>query len=546
VSLFVPLVRRLQIVDRRIGTRALEPNWAQLEYLEAAERQLRTTGRIRLIVLKARQLGISTISEALLFWLCFIIPRYKSLVVTHEIKASQHLLSMTQLYWESFPYAPLYSTRFLSRNDIHWRETGSSIRIDTTGRKTEVGRSNTIHGLHGSEVAFWDNPELIMLGLRQAIPPAFGTAIILESTANGRGNWFHQTWLDAEASSDSEYEPLFFPWYRHYENYASYHHIEHSTLTNLDPEEKVLQRIGITDDQLTWRRWAIRNLCNNSLIQFMQEYPSTPEEAFIASGTNVFPYRDLFACYQPENGVKGELVRAGNDVTFQPSDTGRLTIFRQVDELNSEYLVTGDPTRILKDPAKRVGGDPACAQVINRRTMEQIAVWRGKIDAGTFAEELFKLGLFFNTALVSCEFEKVGGFTIGKLQGLNYPRIYLQSNMRHMGHITSAQHGWHTTAASKPQMIAALQKFIVDHDITVHDRTTFAELQDYVTDEQGGYGPADTLNGHDDTVMALAQAVIIHVLEGAVMPFETVTTPRAKHAQDIVELLERNNGPVGA
>jgi hypothetical protein len=533
-------MRRLQIVDRKIGTRPLEPNWAQVEYLEAAEHQLRTTGRIRLIVLKARQLGISTITEALLYWMCFIIPKYKALVVTHEIKASQHLLGMTQMYWETFPFNPLYNTKFLSRNDIHWRETGSSIRIDTTGRKTEVGRSNTIHGLHGSEVAFWDNPELIMLGLRQAIPPAFGTAIILESTANGRGNYFHQTWLDATSDPDSEYHPLFFPWYRHYENYASYHRIAYEPLTNLSPEEKVLQRIGVNDDQLAWRRWAIRNLCNGSIIQFMQEYPATAEEAFIASGTNVFPYPDLFACYEPENGVRGELIRHGNDVTFQPSDTGRFTIFRQVDP-HSEYLVTGDPTRILRDPAKRVGGDPACAQVINRYTMEQIGVWRGKIDAGTFGEELYKLGLYFNTALVSCEFEKVGGYALGVLQGLNYPRIFLQSNMRNMGHVTSAQHGWHTTSASKPQMISALTKFIVDHLITIHDRTTFAELQDYVTDEQGGYGPADPLNGHDDTVMALAQAIVIHVLEGAIMPYDPngITSATTRHSSDILELLGR-------
>lgn len=129
------LVRELSIVNKSIEVVKLPVNWAQREYLETAERQLRDTGRIRIIALKARQLGISTITEALMYKMGFIIPRYRGLVVTHEIKASQNLLNMTQFYWNSDPYRHLYSTKFQSRNDIAWQETGSSIKIDTAGRR---------------------------------------------------------------------------------------------------------------------------------------------------------------------------------------------------------------------------------------------------------------------------------------------------------------------------------------------------------------------------------------------------------------------------
>lgn len=540
MSLFLPMVSKLDIIDKRIGQRRLEPNWAQIQYLEEAQRQLQTMGRIRIIVLKARQLGISTITEAMFFWLCFIVPNYRALVIAHEIEASQNLLAMTDLFWHTSPFFDLYNTKYLSRNDVVWRETRSSMRISTAGKKgtAGVGRSTTTHAVHASEVGFWDNPETIMLGLNQAIPQSPGTAVILESTANGRGNYFHRQWNEATIGR-SEYTPLFFPWWKHPEYRASELGLAYKTLGKLDEDEKILRRLGVDDNHLAWRRWAIPNKADGDLTKFMQEYPASPEEAFIASGQNVFPYRDLFECYEPQPGVRGELMREGMTVTFQPTDTGRLTIFKPPSDDPSwgQYLVTGDPTHMMQ------GGDPACAQVINRRTLEQVAEWRGHIDAPTFGEELFRLGLFYNTALVSCEVEKVGGATIGSLIAKKYPKLWRNSKLDQIPGRFSNLHGWHTTAASKPSMVHMLLKFVVDHSITIHSATLFDEMQDFVALDNGNFGPADEERGHDDTVMAMAQAAIVHMLEGPVPLYAGVTPDNPTPSHDVAELLGLNQPP---
>jgi len=512
-SVLEPLVSELKVVDKKIGVVPLIPNWAQKEYLAAVEKQLRTTGKIRLIVLKARQLGISTITEALLFVLCFLIPRYKGLVVTHEVKASQNLLNMTQFYWDSYPYRPLYTTKFQSRNDIVWRETGSSISIDTAGKKggQGVGRSSTVHFVHASEAAFWDDPESVMLGLRQTIPNAWGTGIVIESTANGVGNWFQHTWNRAIAG-ENEYIPLFFPWWKHPEYVATHANLPNPMLLqgDLDSDERSYRNMGVDDDHLNWRRWAVSNMCNGDVLQFKQEYPATPEEAFIASGLNIFDYECLTKCFVPEDGIKGEIMRDGERAWFEARPNGRLTIFRAPDPKNvdwADYMVGADPTRTTI-------GDYACAQVFNRRTLEQVAVWRGKIDAATFAEELFRIGLFYQTATICPEITGPGSTTIGALLGMNYPRVWQRARPDTTpGKFSSEIFGWSTTVQSKHLAIGALIKSTVDGDLVLHDRITFQELRDYVTLENGTMGPADPNNGHDDTVMALAIGIAAHRLE---------------------------------
>jgi hypothetical protein len=514
-TLLPDLVRELSIQDKELRVHPLEPNWAQLRYLSIAEHQLRTTGRIRIIVLKARQLGMSTITEALLFKLAFLFDGYRGLVVAHEIPASQNLLSMTSRYWDTYPYKKLYTPKNYSKNDIAWVETGSSIKISTAGNKA-VGRSATIHGLHASELAFWPDPSTSMLGLRQTIPNTPGTMIVMESTANGMGDYFHSQWVAAE-EGETEFAPLFLPWWEHYEYTSSYMNLPNRPLGNLDAEEKLLKTLipeNEFDDRINWRRWAIRNLAEGDRLKFMQEYPATPEEAFIASGTNVFPLDLLKQVYEPVDGTKGLLIRNGNQVEFKKTADGPLTLFKAPTDNRDwgQYFVAGDPTHTTR-------GDFACAQVINRRTMEQVAVWRGRIDPGTFAEELFKLGLYYNTATVTTEIEGPGYMTIGKLLGMNYPKVWLKARPdKTPGKVSSEQYGWSTTVQSKHLAISWLLKCVADGSIAIHHRKTFEEMKNYVVLDNGGYGNANE-ELHDDTVMALAIACACHAMESPLQAY---------------------------
>jgi hypothetical protein len=507
-----PFLESLMIQQKDARIVPFRLNWAQLELLEVVERQMATTGRVRIIVLKARQLGISTFFQALLFVLSFLTHGYRGLVVAHEIPASQNLLAMTHRYWDTYPFRQLYTLKSMSKNDLSWVETGSAIKIATAGNKA-LGRSSTIHYLHASEVAFWPDAEIAMLGLRQTVPNETGTVIALESTAEGVGNFFHRQWKLAE-DGDSEYEPIFLPWWRHPEYLASHINVPHDNLGALDSEEKILRGMGLSDDRLAWRRWAIRNLCGNDLRKFQQEYPATPEEAFLSSGSNVFPAHSLRDCYKPERGYQGMLVRDGLSVKFVPHEDGPLTVFQapSKDRDYGKYVVAGDPTHTTR-------GDYAVAQVLNRRTMEQVAVWRGRIDPASFGEELFKLGLYYHEALLVSEIEGPGYSTIGKLLGMEYPNIYRRARPDSTpGKVSGDLHGWSTTVQSKHLAVGWLLKCVVDGSLTLHHSKTYSEMQNYVTAENGGYENADN-EAHDDTVMALAIAVTCHILDGPIMAY---------------------------
>lgn len=500
-----PLLEQLSIIDTRARLIPFRLNWAQRRYLLEMQRQYDQRKIIRCIVLKARQIGISTLTEGVMFLWCFMHDNMAGLVIAHENDSAQHLLGMTQTYWETYPFYSLYTEKYKSRNELAWQQSKSSMKV-STAKNVNTGRSKTLHMVHASEVAFWDKAAQTMGGLDQAFHFEPNTIGVLESTANGVGGYFHDQWFAAEAN-ETEYTPLFFPWFHHPQYTFSY--INRTiqsippTLDSLDEEERVLRKLRVDDDHLLWRRWAIRNLAQNDLAWFHQEYPSTPEEAFVATGYNVYPLSDLRACYQPiEHPLVGRLLREGTKVTFVPDIAGPLRIFAQPssDTDWGRYFVAGDPTRITT-------GDFAVAQVINRRTYEQVATWRGRIDGVSFAEEIAKLGRYYNDALATCETTGAGYVTMGALVQMNYPNLYQHRFADREPTVIATQYGWDTNQQRKQWMIGFLLKLVIDHSLKLHDKTTFHEMQNYVTLPNGQYGP-NSSSGYDDTVTSLAMACI--------------------------------------
>jgi hypothetical protein len=525
----LPLVRKLSILDKRFQVVPFEPNWAQLQVLRKYEELSEARKPVRLIVLKARQLGISTMTEALIFLRAKMLEGTHGLVVAHENDSSEHLFAMTRLFWETYPWRSLYTPKYLSRKEMAWQETQSTIRI-ATAKNIRAGRGRTLASLHASEVGFWDRPTELMLGLHQSVPTTPESMIVMESTANGVGNYFYQQWKAAE-TGENEYVPLFFPWWQHPEYTANFCQLSEKVGDLLNEEERLLSRIGVDEDHLAWRRYAIRNLCGGDINQFHQEYPSSPDEAFIVSGTNVFPLDSLRIAYQPMDGVTGFLVRNGDKVDFKPERSGPLKVFRKPSP-NADwgrYYIGGDPSRATY-------GDYACGQVINRRTFEQVAIYRRKIDPMSFAEELAKLGQWYNQAGLATENEGPGYSTIGRLIEINYPYLYQRRFAdKHPGKIAE-MYGWSTTFKTKEWAIGFLIKLLTDRSLVIHDEHTFGEMRDYITLPNGGYGPADTKTGHDDTVMAMAISCICAATEGAPEPFSPAPyTDRAGREQRPIE-----------
>jgi len=261
---------------------------------------------VRIIVLKARQIGISTWSTALTYHICATNKYKRAVIIAHDQDATANLFGMCNRYYNYSPefvqpmkrYSnkkelvfenPLLGDNKAKADDVAYKGLLSSISVETANKET-AGRSGTINTLHMSECAFWKKGGKVITGLLQAVPRQIGTTVIMESTANGmagEGEEFYIRWKMAEAG-ESDYTPVFFPWWENPE----YEMWDESFVCNKE-EEDIKRRFPlITDTKLAWRRWKIRNEMGNALMdpvsQFKQEYPASAEEAFIASGRTVF------------------------------------------------------------------------------------------------------------------------------------------------------------------------------------------------------------------------------------------------------------------
>lgn len=525
----LPFICELKVLTKERGVVRFGDvmNYAQIELIKECERQLAETGQIRIIVLKARQIGISTAIEAVVFALSILFHDFQSLILSHEKDSAEHILTMTKRYWDTYLFRDQHTEKYNGRTHLAWGDLGSGIRIGTA-RNEKSGRSKTIQALHASEIAFWDSPETLIGGLKNSIPQFGLTAMFYESTANGIGNFYHKTWNEASKGL-SEFKPLFFPWWRHPEYRAAYlpsdaraRHI----LGILSSREKALRKAGVSDDRLIWRRWAILNNCLGSEELFDQEYPDSPTVAFLATGRNVWSIKDLVAHYTPETGVTGKLIDAGGKLKFYRDETGPLTIYSYPSEDQDwgVYLVGADPTHTT-------AGDMACAHVLNRRTLEVVAVYRKHIDPINFARELRNLGYYYNTAMICPEKTGPGYATVGALIDSNYPLVWQTQKVDTTPGNVRDLYGWATNRQSKHLAISHLTKAVLDpvvniagdrYGLVIHDQQTITEMRDYVTSEDGqGYENGDG-SPFDDSVMSLAIAVTCHNMEPPVPAYEGI------------------------
>ena len=496
-----PWMEQLAIQKKGLAVEPInldDPEWPAPKALcQEIERQYNLGLPVRIIVLKARQMGLSTACEGVLFNWCFLHPGTRSLVIAHETKASQHLFDMTKLMWEEWPFRTAYHEKHNSQKSLGWMETRSSMSV-ATAKNAGSGRSFTYHAVHLSECAFWEDPERLMVGLNQSVPYKHGTVMILESTANGVGNWFHEEWLRA-VHKESNFVPLFFPWFEQAE-YA----IESTTLREMDlftEERDLVEAHDLSLPQLAWRRHAITNLCMGDENQFHQEYPCTPDEAFLSTGTNIFPLQKLSECYEPKDGITGFLHDDNGTIRFTPDPTGPLTIYTwpSSDRDWGKYVVAGDPSRSTY-------GDPSCIQVINRRTFEQVAVWHGHIDPVPFAHEVVRLGYYYNTALVNTEINGPGYGTIGVIMQLGYPDVWRHRWPDKSPGKLSVSYGWMSSYSRKHWAVGQVINVLAQEALLIHDETTYDEMRNFVHLSAFEMGPASE-RGHDDTVITLMIAI---------------------------------------
>lgn len=275
----------LSIRPKDGGLLPLTPNKAQ-QYINAQiTHQKKQTGKVRALILKGRQQGASTYTEGRYYWQVTHRKGAMAFILAHDKDSTQTIFEMVDRFHENCPEWCKPSLGASNVKELRFDKLDSGYKVGTAGTAT-VGRGSTIQYFHGSEVAFWRNTGEITKGVMQAIPDVGDTEVILESTANGMGNYFHQQWQKA-VSGESEYIAIFVPWYWQDE----YVKDPGKDFTRSEYEEKIAEQFGLTDEQLAWRRNKVVELSVEGVSgekAFKQEYPLYPDEAFQFTGEDGF------------------------------------------------------------------------------------------------------------------------------------------------------------------------------------------------------------------------------------------------------------------
>ncbi len=317
----------LRIGTTKGGFVPFKPNRAQIHAHKLMMQQKAELGFIRVIFLKARRLGMSTLAGGFGYQQTIHHKGFNAHVMAHDSATSQTLFEMAEGFYFNAPEQHRPHLGTCNRKELEFDALGSKYKVSTAGNVT-AGRGLTIHFLHASEVAFWANGGELALGIMTAISDVPNTSSIIESTANGEGNFFHSLWRQAE-SGKTNYLPIFLPWFWDENSVAPVD----KDFEVSDEEEDIQEQFGLSLEQIYWRRKKIAffetNQLRNGEKAFKQEFPSFASEAFQSSGEG---------SYIPAEWV----IRARKHTDIQPS--GPLII--GLDPAATEGLKEGDSTAI--------------------------------------------------------------------------------------------------------------------------------------------------------------------------------------------------------
>ncbi len=297
-------------------------NRAQRYVDEALINQMAKRRRIRALLLKGRQLGMSTYVNGRFYRKTTLWGGQRTFILTHEDRATQQLFGIVKRFHDSIDprYRPKASTD--NANELEFKWLGGGYRVGTAKNVSGLGRSLTIQNFHGSEVAFWPHADQHFAGVMQAIPDADGTEVILESTANGVGGRYYDEWMMAEAG-ESEYVPIFCPWF-----WGDDYRIDPIPEGfEPSPEEAEYQVLyGLDDSQIAWmhaKNIALGGVPGTICSLFRQEYPGNAPEAFQTTGEGWVRPEDVVRARQtdiPFDEVKQFARVLGVDVAGGGSD----------------------------------------------------------------------------------------------------------------------------------------------------------------------------------------------------------------------------------
>tara|TARA_R110000824_G_scaffold9475_2_gene42356 strand:+ start:3444 stop:5036 length:1593 start_codon:yes stop_codon:yes gene_type:complete len=449
--------RYLKIVTKGSELKNLIPNQAQIKIVDSIR------NNDHMMLLKARQLGSTTIIAAYFFWYTLFNKYTRTAIVAHTDEAVRKIFEIYHLFHQHLPPHLRLETTRSRENEIKFI-TGSSIRVGSAS--SQSFRGSTYNLIHASEYAFWTNME-------KAIASLFGARtknakIVLESTANGM-NEAYDLW-----SSKSGYSKMFLSW-KMDRDYS----LPKPRFS--DPTEEELEysyEHKLDKKQFNWMVNTLRTACANNWNIFNQEYPARPEDAFVATGAPFFPSN--FDVLEHKDGFIQYL---------QPKKFGVYTM--GVD------TATGSP-----------GGDYSALMILDvtdKKNIRMAASFYERIPPSLYSRKVLEYARLFN-AFIVVETNSYGLAVQDYLQGEGYPFMYRTTSFDKVTNNWQNRLGFMTTAKSRPMLFNRLYEHITRgwcNTACPRFRSEANRLQ------YNGRGKVEAASGqHDDMVMATGLALM--------------------------------------
>jgi hypothetical protein len=529
-------------------------NFPQRILLKEFERQRLSNKPIRVILLKHRQWGGSTLTQLYIAWIqMFLRIGAAALIVSNMKDQSKHIMQMYLKMLRSHPpeilnYLYKYSSMTLtpyagSSNFKMIKEREALLGVGSV-QEPEALRSHTVHLLHMSEVGSWkSNTSVNASDLAQTLYGALVdeplTFCVKESTAQGVGNYFHKEWQRAERKESNDI-PVFIEWFMDLQ-----YRIDPLTLEGISSREQfvgtwttdeyALFELGATIEHIAWKRYQIKNYAET--WRFQQEYPSTPDEAFTNTANRVFPQeyvKKIRKLCTPPLAI-GELEansRKGKEslvnIKFAEQVNGSLSIWKYPHKngMEREGMIYYNRYCAFADVGGRSAkSDYSVITILDRFPVclgnhpEVVAEFHGHMDQDLFAWYAARLCTWYGKANLGIEINSLKydqgdderGFTgdhsytiLDEISDC-YNNFYVRDDPQNLAPRWSNRIGFHTNRKTKPMIIDALFAAIRDGEYLENNVLACDELDTYMQFPDGRTG---AISGyHDDRVISRAGAI---------------------------------------
>jgi hypothetical protein len=399
------------------------------------------------VILKARQLGISTITAAYVAWMMMFHREKNVLVIATKFNTAANLVKKVKAIIKNLPDWLRISTVDIDNRTSFVLSNGSQIKASSTSG--DAGRSEALSLLVIDEAAHVEGLDELWMGLYPTL--STGGRCIALSTPNGVGNWFHKIYSESENKAN-DFFPTKLAWDVH------------------------------PDRDLEWFEKETRNMSRREIAQEL-------ECNFNMSGETVFASEDLEVYYSM---MKDPKYRTGFDRNLWIWDER---------EQESTYLIAADV-------ARGDGKDYSVCHVIKLETMEIVAEYQGKCTPDIFSRVLFDVGQEYGNGLMVVENNSVGYSVLEKLKSMRYPNLYHSIKSTHefieeyqADQMSNAVPGFTTTSKTRPLIVAKMEEFIRNNLIKIYSSRLLSEMKTFVWNN----GRAEAMRSYnDDLIMACA------------------------------------------